>query len=144
MEPATRAGDASVGQGAWHRLWFEPARLSLIDTTRMSAHTPYLPEPPTRRFAPVLHFLTPVDEVCAEQLRVLASDSHSRGRTLEQLCYDLTARALALGYSATIAMQEVASRAMPSFPGEQVVTPVLLIDLRSLRPRPAACPTSSR
>jgi hypothetical protein len=110
----------------------------------MSSHAPYLPEPPTRRFAPVLHFLTPVDDACAEQLLGLAGESHARQRTLEQLCYDLTARALALGYAATIAMQEVASRAMPSFPGEEVVTPVLLLDLRPLRPRPAARPNPSR
>jgi len=104
---------------------------------------PMLPNPPTRRFAPVLHVLTDVDEETIAQLREIAAAGHRRRRTLEELCYELTARSLALGYATTIAMQEIASRAMPSFPGEKVVTPVLLLDMRPLRPQPAKRPESA-
>lgn len=93
-------------------------------------------DPPTRRFAPVLQFLTPIDVDTERQLLTISERGHQAGRPLERISYELTARALALGYTATIAMQEIASRTMPSFPGEEVVMPLLLIDLRPLRPRP--------
>jgi hypothetical protein len=102
------------------------------------------PSLPERRLAPALHFITDVDVKTAYELRELAVTSHHKGGSLEQVCYHLTARSLALGYAASIAMQEVASRTMPSFPGEEVIAPILLLDLRPLRPTPAASRNSSR
>lgn len=103
-----------------------------------------LPQVPTHRLAPLLHFITQVDDVTRGDLSALAERAHTLRKPLDEVCYALTARALAHGYSATIAVQEVASTAMPSYPGEQVVTPLLMLDLRSLRPRPARPSTLSR
>lgn len=89
---------------------------------------------PERRLAPVLHFVSSADEAVEQELRDLAARVHRQGQAVEQVCYHLTARALALGYTATIAMQEVSSRALPSFPGQEVIAPILLLDLRPLRP----------
>ena len=86
--------------------------------------------PRTRRLAPVLQFVTPVDPYAERLLRSVAASGHAEGRSLEEVCYALHVRAAALGYGATLAVQEVSSRAMPSYPGQTVVTPLLLLDLQ--------------
>lgn len=103
----------------------------------VSPQSPFLQDPPSRRLAPMLHILTPVDDETAQQLWEVARTNHRAGQPSDQTADDLTARALAMGYTATIEVREVASRELPSFPGEEVVAPVVLIDLRPLRPRPA-------
>lgn len=86
--------------------------------------------PRTHRFAPILQFVTPVDPYVERELRALGYASHEQRRSTDEVCYALHLRASSLGYDATIAVQEVTSRAMPSFAGQTVITPLLLLDLQ--------------
>ena len=89
------------------------------------------PTPVLRRFPPVLQFLTthPVD--VETQLRAVSLEGYRKGLSLEDICSEIYNSAFSLGYEATIGVQEVYTSSMPSFPGQTVMSALLLIDLRS-------------
>ncbi len=89
------------------------------------------PKPVLRRFPPVLQFLTTHSADVEAQLRAVSLEAYRRGKSLEDICSEIYNIALAIGYEATIGVQEVYSSSMPSFPGQTVMSALLLIDLRS-------------
>lgn len=90
------------------------------------------PVPVARRFAPVVQVLTPVDPGAEARLLAVARQSFAEGKALKDICADLYRFARASGYEATIGVQEVYSTSMPSFPGQTVISALLMVDLRPL------------
>lgn len=90
------------------------------------------PVPVVRRFAPVIQMLTVEDAGIELQLTECARAAYRDGKALQEICTDVYARAHALGYEATIAVQEIYSTSMPSFPGQTVISALLMLDLRPL------------
>ncbi len=95
------------------------------------AHRRSAPTPVLRRFPPVLQFLTTQPPDVEVQLRAISLEAFRRGKRLEDICSDIYDFALSLGYRATIGVQEVYSSSMPSYPGQTVMSGMLLIDLQS-------------
>ncbi|GAB5518212.1 MAG: hypothetical protein RhofKO_04630 [Rhodothermales bacterium] len=89
-----------------------------------------------RRFPPLLQFLTRTTPYVEQQLRMLAGQLFDQGRTLDQICGAVHQAAHALGYTATIGVKEVFSSEMPSFPGETIMSALLIMDLRPVQGPP--------
>ena len=90
------------------------------------------PVPVARRFPPVIQVLTVDDPSAERELAVCATESYREGKTLEDICTDVHKMARTLGYDAAIGVQEVYSTTMPSFPGQTVISALLMLDLRPL------------
>ncbi len=71
----------------------------------------------------------------AAELNRLVNQGYERGLNLNEIRGELVAYAASQGYSAFIRVHEVRTEDMPSFPGQTILTGMLLIDLR---PGPAA------
>jgi hypothetical protein len=87
----------------------------------------------TRRFPPALQLLTRTTPMVEQQLWAVSHQSFREGKTLKQICVDVYNYAQALGYEATIGVQEVYSASMPSYPGQTIISALMLLDLRPLR-----------
>ena len=83
-----------------------------------------------RRFPPVLQFLTEPGETVERDLRAVCLRAFRGRKSIEQICAAVYHRALTLGFTATIGLQEVYSTSMPSFSGETVWSVLLLIDMQ--------------
>ena len=90
------------------------------------------PVPVARRFPPVIQVLTVDDPSAEQQLSGCATESYRAGKALRDICTDVHRLARSLGYDATIGVQEVYSTSMPSFPGQTVISALLMLDLRPL------------
>ena len=90
------------------------------------------PVPVARRYPPVVQVLTPMDASVEHQLSAFALQSYKQGKALKEICRDLYHYAHSLGYEATIGVQEVYSASMPSFPGQTVISALLMVDVRPL------------
>ena len=90
------------------------------------------PVPVARRYPPVVQVLTAMDPAIEQQLSAFARQSYKQGKPLKDICRDLYHFAHSLGYEATIGVQEVYSASMPSFPGQTVISALLMIDVRPL------------
>jgi hypothetical protein len=90
------------------------------------------PVPVARRFPPVIQVLTVDDPSAEHQLAACANESYREGKALRDICTDVHRLARAIGYDATIGVQEVYSTSMPSFPGQTVISALLMLDLRPL------------
>ncbi|MFT5515251.1 MAG: hypothetical protein ACI80V_001373 [Rhodothermales bacterium] len=90
------------------------------------------PVPVARRYPPVIQLLTAADPAVENQLAAFAKQSYKQGNTLKEICRDLYHFAHSLGFEATIGVQEVYSASMPSFPGQTVISALLMIDIRPL------------
>lgn len=90
------------------------------------------PVPVARRFSPVIQVLTVDDPSAENQLAARANESYREGKVLQDICNDVHKLARSLGYDATIGVQEVYSTSMPSFPGQTVISALLMLDLRPL------------
>lgn len=90
------------------------------------------PVPVARRYPPVVQVLTPADPSVEQQLSAFARQSYKQGKALKDICRDLYHFAHSLGFEATIGVQEVYSASMPSFPGQTVISALLMIDVRPL------------
>lgn len=88
-----------------------------------------------RRFPPVLQFMTRQRPDIAAELNRLVNQGYERGLNLNEIRGELVAYAASQGYSAFIRVHEVRTEDMPSFPGQTILTGMLLVDLR---PGPAA------
>jgi hypothetical protein len=90
------------------------------------------PVPVARRYPPVVQLLTQADPSVEQQLSAFAKQSYKQGKTLKEICKDLYHFAHSLGFEATIGVQEVYSASMPSFPGQTVISALLMVDIRPL------------
>ncbi|MBO6575708.1 MAG: hypothetical protein JJ896_11960 [Rhodothermales bacterium] len=90
------------------------------------------PVPVARRYPPVIQVLTPTDAAIEQQLSAFARQSYKQGKPLKDICRDLYHFAHSLGFEATIGVQEVYSASMPSFPGQTVISALLMVDIRPL------------
>lgn len=90
------------------------------------------PVPVARRYPPVVQLLTQADPSVEYQLSAFAKQSYKQGKPLKDICRDLYHFAHSLGFEATIGVQEVYSASMPSFPGQTVISALLMIDIRPL------------
>ena len=85
-----------------------------------------------RRFPPALQILVPVSLEVQQKLQQTVLKHFQQGKTLDVICWELYNTALALGYHATIGVQEVSSNSMPSFAGQTVLSALLLVDLQPI------------
>jgi hypothetical protein len=83
-----------------------------------------------KRFPPVLQLITDIDPIVANKLNELVWRSHRAGQDLTQTCAALTSAAQQLGYRVKIGVQEVYVASMPSYPGETIMTALLVMDAR--------------
>ncbi len=90
------------------------------------------PVPVARRYPPMVQVLTSSDPTIENQLSAFARQSYKQGNPLKEICRDLYHFAHSLGYEATIGVQEVYSASMPSFPGQTVISALLMVDIRPL------------
>ena len=90
------------------------------------------PTPAARRFPPVLQILTRTADYIEKQLSAIAMQAFKQGKTIEHICSDLYHYAQTLGFTATIGVQEVYSSNMPSFPGQTVISALLMVDLKPI------------
>lgn len=88
-----------------------------------------------RRFPPVLQFLTRPDALVEQQMETIALQAHRKGMSLKQICQEVYYYARSVGYEATLGVQEVYSGEMPSFPGQTVMSALLLVDLKRILPQ---------
>ena len=91
--------------------------------------------PVVRRFPPTLQFLTRAEQSVEAQLQAVALRFFNDGKSLDQICGALYQTGLSLGYTLTIGLQEVYSSKMPSFPGQTVMTCLIMVDFTPNRPR---------
>ena len=91
--------------------------------------------PVVRRFPPTIQFLTRAEQSVEAQLQAIALRTFNDGKSLDQICGALYQAGLSLGYTLTIGLQEVYSSKMPSFPGQTVMTCLIMVDFTANRPR---------
>ena len=84
-----------------------------------------------RRIAPSLLFLRPADSFLESQLREAGSAAHEAGLPIDEVCAAVYHAGISCGYRVTLAVQEVFSNNMPSFPGQTVMTALIMVDLES-------------
>ena len=77
-----------------------------------------------------MQFLTNVDPAVQNHLTSLAWQGHRQNRGLNEICAGLSALSKAMGYEAAIGVQEVTTENMPSYPGQKVMTALIMIDIR--------------
>lgn len=92
-------------------------------------------QPVVRRFPPTLQFLTRAEQSVEAQLQAIALRTFNDGKSLDQICGALYQAGLSLGYKLTIGLQEVYSSKMPSFPGQTVMTCLIMVDFTPNHPR---------
>jgi len=90
------------------------------------------PSAVARRFPPALQVLTRTDPSVEQQLCAISYQAYQAGLTLKQICGEIYRYAQGLGFEAVIGVQEVYSASMPSFPGQTVISALLMVDLRPL------------
>ncbi|MEZ4702830.1 MAG: hypothetical protein R2834_21035 [Rhodothermales bacterium] len=113
---------------------YQASDRSAQDSAYTQGHAAAGKVPILRRFPPALQFITRPESYIEAQLQAAATLAFKQGRRLDQICGTLYHTALGLGYHVTIGVQEVYSANMPSFPGETVMTALLIIDAVELRP----------
>lgn len=82
------------------------------------------------RMPPVLQFVVPVDPNLSRYLMNAALQRHLAGGDSRAVCDEVYMTALRQGFHATINVQEVVAAGMPSFPGQRILTTLVMIDLR--------------
>jgi hypothetical protein len=90
--------------------------------------------PASRRFPPTLQFLTDVDPAIQNHMSALAWQGHRKGRTIKEISTAIKGLGRALGYHVAIGVQEVSSDSMPSYPGQRVVTTLIMLDISQVFP----------
>jgi len=85
--------------------------------------------PASRRFPPVIQFLTDVDPAVQNHMTSLAWQGHRKGRSIKEICTAIKGLGRALGYHVAAGIQEVSSESMPSYPGQRVVTTLIMLDV---------------
>jgi hypothetical protein len=108
-----------------------PRQRIRVDREPVAGRVGGSPKPVLRRFPPVLQFLTTHSPDVEAQLRAVSLDAYRRGKSLEEICNEIYNFAFSLGYEATIGVQEVYSKSMPSFPQQTIMSALLLVDMRS-------------
>jgi hypothetical protein len=94
------------------------------------------PKPLLRRFPPVLQFVTKQRSDVAADLNRLATQGYDRGLSLDDIRSELIAYLSSRGFGAFIRVHEVRSEDMPSYPGQTILTGMLIVDLKQAAPAP--------
>lgn len=81
------------------------------------------------RMPPVLQFVVPVDPNLSRYLMNAALQRHLAGGDSRAVCDEIYMTALRQGFHATINVQEVVAAGMPSFPGQRILTTLVMVDL---------------
>ena len=84
--------------------------------------------PVIRRFPPAIQFLSRCEQFIESQIQTVAMQVFKQGKNVDQVCAEMYNTALSLGYIITIGVQEVYSSNMPSFPGETVMSCLIMVD----------------
>ncbi len=84
--------------------------------------------PVIRRFPPAVQFLSRVEQFIESQIQTVSMQAFKQGKNVDQICAAMYQTALSLGYIITIGVQEVYSSNMPSFPGETILSCLIMID----------------
>lgn len=82
------------------------------------------------RMPPVLQFVVPVDPNLSRFLMNAALQRHLAGGDSRAVCDEIYMTALRQGFHATINVQEVIAAGMPSFPGQRILTTLVMVDLQ--------------
>lgn len=88
-----------------------------------------------RRLPPVLQIASPIDPTIENKFQELSWRAHRSGQDLKVTCQALKAAATALGYRVKIGVQEVYVENMPSYPGETVMSALILMDVLVSEPQ---------
>lgn len=94
------------------------------------------PQPLLRRFPPVLQFVTKQRSDVTADLNRLVTQGYERGLSLEDIRAELMKFLSSRGFRAFIRVHEVRSEDMPSFPGQTILTGMLIVDLKQGTPVP--------
>lgn len=86
---------------------------------------------PVHRMPPVVQFLAAVDPSLSRYLTNIALQAYLRGADAHAICDEVYAMALRLGYTAVINTQDVYAAGMPSFPGQRILTTLVMVDLQA-------------
>lgn len=85
---------------------------------------------PVHRMPPVVQFLAAVDPSLSRYLTNVALQAYLRGADAHAICDEVYGMALRLGYMAVINTQDVYAAGMPSFPGQRILTTLVMVDLQ--------------
>jgi hypothetical protein len=88
--------------------------------------------PGIRCFPPVIQFLTDVDPDVQRRLQAICTDMQFYEKGLQNVCRELYLCARSEGYELSLAVQQVFSTQMPSFPNQTVQTALLLADAKPI------------
>lgn len=88
-----------------------------------------------RRLPPVLQIARAIDPVIENKFQELVWRAHRSGQDLRTTCKALKAAATALGYHVKVGVQEVYVDNMPSYPGETVMSALILMDVLISEPQ---------
>jgi len=86
---------------------------------------------PVHRMPPVVQFLAAVDPSLSRYLTNIALQGYLRGSDAHAICDEVYGMALRLGYTAVINTQDVYAAGMPSFPGQRILTTLVMVDLQA-------------
>ena len=109
-----------------------------IDRTPTPGRDRTSPKPVLRRFPPVLQFVTKQRSDVTADLNRLVTQGYERGLSLDDIRIELIAYLSVRGFQAFIRVHEVRSEDMPSFPGQTILTGMLIVDLKQGAPVPQA------
>lgn len=84
--------------------------------------------PGIRCFPPVIQFLTDLEPDLQRRLQAICTDMQFHEKGLQDVCRELYLCARTEGYELSLAVQQVFSTQMPSFPNQTVQTALLLAD----------------
>jgi len=121
----------TVGDGA--ALRHPVAQAAPPDNASVSVPRPEYGMPRTsamHRMPPVLQFVVPVDANLSGYLINAALQRHLAGADSRAVCDEVYMIALRQGFHATINVQEVVAAGMPSFPGQRILTTLVMVDLQ--------------
>jgi hypothetical protein len=97
----------------------------------ISSHSPEpdrIGTPGIRCFPPVIQFLTDLDPDVRRRLQTICTEMQFHEKGLQDVCRELYLCARTEGYELSLAVQQVFSTQMPSFPNQTVQTALLLAD----------------
>lgn len=116
------------------------AALRLVDLEKEAGRINARPD--VHRFPPTVQVLNMTTPHIQERMQDIAMIGFRRGLKSDAICVELHTYARTFDYEATIAVQEVKTREMPSFPGSTVVSAIMLVDLRPARRELRLCKRS--
>ena len=84
--------------------------------------------PVVRRFPPVIQYLSRCEQFIEDQIQAVSLRAFKAGKSVDEICAAMYKAAISLGYIITIGVQEVYSAKMPSFPGQTIMSCLIMVD----------------